>query len=101
MKRIPLKERLGNVKQPGALLTLRRVCDLDVDDYFEALDRIPGKEATGAFQIIHRQLIAPWQRRGRTLAELVEQFAQLSPDTRRSYLYALLVFPILTLEEYL
>lgn len=101
MKRIPLKERLGNKEQPGDLRAFRRVCDLDVDDYFEALERVPGHEATGAFQIIHRQVIAPWQRQGRTLAELVARFALLPPETRMSYLYALLVFPILTLEEYL
>lgn len=101
MKRIPLKERLGDMKRPGDLRAFRRVCDLDVDDYFDALERVPGCEATGAFQIIHRKVIAPWQKQWPTLAELVERFALLPPEARMNYLYALLVFPILTLEEYL
>lgn len=100
MKKIPLKQRLGDDGLSEAAKTFRRVCALSIDDCFHAFDLL-GERPADSFSHVRAPLLSRMEQEGDTLVTLAARLAGYPPEKRTDCLYTLLLFPFLTLEAYL
>lgn len=102
MKRIPLKERLSVLHGRGGP-PFGRLCDLCLEDYFQAIELVAGEPRKPIFPEDSKDWLRSHQiDRDETLAIMVLYGEDIEGKTLQAqYLYNLLLYPILILEDYL
>lgn len=102
MKRIPLKERLSVLRGRDGP-PFGRLCDLCLEDYFRAIELVTGEPRKPIFPEDSKGWLRSHQIDwDETLAIMVLYGEDLEGKTLQAqYLYNLLLYPILILEDYL
>ena len=102
VKKIPLKERLADFRGKEGL-SFVRLCDLNLEDYLQAIELVAGEPRRPILPEAHKGRLRSYQREdSNTLASMAAMGAIIEGVTLRTqYLYDLLLYPILTLEDYL
>lgn len=102
MKRIPLKERLSVLRSRGGP-PFGRLCDLNLEDYLQAIELVAGEPRKPIFPEDSKDWLRSHQiDRDETLAIMVLYGEDIEGKTLQAqYLYNLLLYPILILEDYL
>ena len=102
MKRIPLKERLSVLRGRGGP-PFGRLCDLCLEDYLQAIELVAGEPRKPIFPEDSKDWLRSHQiDRDETLAIMALYGKDIEGKTLQAqYLYNLLLYPSLILEDYL
>lgn len=101
MTRIPLNERLAACRR-GNGPPFSRLCDLDLEDFFQGVELVAGSPRHPILAEAQKNWLRRRREEGDTLAGMAAKGPSMTGVTLRvQYLYNLLLYPILILEDYL
>ena len=99
--RLSLEERLAACRR-GSGPPFSRLCDLDLEDFFQGIELGAGKPRRPIMPEDKKDWLRRRREDGDTLASMAARGPSVPGATLRAhYLYNLLLYPILLLEEYL
>lgn len=99
--RLPLEERLAACRR-GSGPPFNRLCDLDLEDFFQGIELVAGNPRRPILPETSKDWLRRRREEGETLAGMAARGPSVPGATLRAhYLYNLLLYPILILEEYL